>query len=55
MNRIYKLVRHRVTGAWIVVSEIARGRGPGAASGAPVRPLCGGARCRAKAACGRRR
>ena len=29
MNRIYKLVRHRVTGAWIVVSEIARGRGPG--------------------------
>ena len=54
MNRIYKLVRHRVSGAWIVVSEIARGRGQEAASGAPVRPLCGGARCRAKAVCGRR-
>lgn len=31
MNHIYKLVRHRVSGAWTVVSEITRAGGPGGA------------------------
>ena len=55
MNRIYKLVRHRVSGRGSSYPKSRAGVVQEAASGAPVRPLCGEARCRAKAVCGRRR